>query len=284
MTTKLPAISFFILLVFSSEIASSETSPSVESLCGPVPALSGNKELVESVKGNLDGKADFLSKMVGKAQLYGEIETTRNQIFQDSDKYFAAQKEAYLAHMFCVFVSQDKTLPTEQKLKALSDFKNQIQKPQIVDEKKIRLIEKYKEILNSINSSIQTKDLLVLPALNAFIAHPNHPNWEAVSWAVHKLRVSVESGISLAMEYDSRFFEKSGSLFAFVDFIDANNEIDRRKFGGAVDIWAAHQPTLIAMDVSRMPSVHQAIAWRDELRSKSAALDQELSYLVDAIK
>jgi hypothetical protein len=93
-------------------------------LCGPVPALPTALQNDESFKGQLQGQADLLSKLVGKAELSGQVEAARKQLYQNSDKFFAAQKDAYLAYLFCVLITQDKSLDISEKLKALQTFKS----------------------------------------------------------------------------------------------------------------------------------------------------------------
>ena len=96
------------------------------SLCGPAPSLPTSLQNDESIKGQLQGQADFLSKLVGKAELSGQVEAARKQLYQSSDRFFAAQKDAYLSYLFCVIVVSDKSLSTAQKLDALNKFKEPI--------------------------------------------------------------------------------------------------------------------------------------------------------------
>ena len=95
-------------------------------ICGAAPSLPTTANTAESIKGQLQGQADFLLKLVGKAELAGQVEAARNSIYQTSDTFFAAQKEAYLAYMFCVVVMNDKTLSTQDKLDAINKFKRPI--------------------------------------------------------------------------------------------------------------------------------------------------------------
>ena len=50
------------------------------SLCGPAPSLPTSLQNDESIKGQLQGQADFLSKLVGKAELSGQVEAARKQL------------------------------------------------------------------------------------------------------------------------------------------------------------------------------------------------------------
>jgi len=95
--------------------------------CGPPPAFTMAEKVDESLKGQLAGQADFLSKLVGKAELAGQVDAARTSIYQTSDQAFAAQKDAYLAYMFCKIVMQDKTLSTKDKLDAINQFRQPTQ-------------------------------------------------------------------------------------------------------------------------------------------------------------
>jgi hypothetical protein len=112
-------------LVFAVTLYVTASSPSLaqETKCGAAPALPTSSESAESIKGQLQGQADFLSKLVGKAELSGQVEAARKTIYQSSDRFFAAQKDAYLAYLFCIIVTGDQTLSTTDKLKALNEFK-----------------------------------------------------------------------------------------------------------------------------------------------------------------
>src|SRR5579862_7707593 len=94
-----------------------------EELCGKPPELPTSKESSESLKGQLQGQAKALLGFVGKADLGGEIQATRKEIFQSSPQFIAAQRDAYLAYVFCVLLVRDKTIPTSEKIRAIQEFK-----------------------------------------------------------------------------------------------------------------------------------------------------------------
>lgn len=97
-----------------------------EPICGSAPSLPTTANSSESLKGQLQGQADFLSKLVGKAELAGQVEAARNSIYQTSDAFFAAQKEAYLAYMFCLIVMKDTSLSPKDKIDAISNFRRPV--------------------------------------------------------------------------------------------------------------------------------------------------------------
>lgn len=94
-----------------------------QSTCGNPPQLPVTTEAASSIKGELEGKAKFLSSLVGNAELGGKVEAARRELYQTSDKFFAAQNEAYLAYVFCTIITKDKDLNTQEKLKALQEFR-----------------------------------------------------------------------------------------------------------------------------------------------------------------
>jgi hypothetical protein len=107
-------------------LAISTTDSLAQSECGPPPTFSATQSVSENLKGELQGQADFLSKLVGNAQLTGAVQAARTSIYQTSDQAFAAQKDAYLSYLFCVIVMSDKTLSTQARLDALIEFKRPV--------------------------------------------------------------------------------------------------------------------------------------------------------------
>ncbi|MCP3380171.1 MULTISPECIES: hypothetical protein [unclassified Bradyrhizobium] len=96
--------------------------------CGPPPTLSQELQNNEAIKGNLQGKAQLLSKYVGQAELGGQIETTKSEIYTQSQDYYPAQQEAYLSYLFCSIISADPKFTTPEKLDALIKYKAARQK------------------------------------------------------------------------------------------------------------------------------------------------------------
>jgi hypothetical protein len=92
--------------------------------CGQPPSFAVTKEADESVKGDLSGKAQALSKYLGTAELGGRIESERKTIYQTSEASEATRKDAYLAYVFCMIVMEDKNLKPGDKLDALQKFRS----------------------------------------------------------------------------------------------------------------------------------------------------------------
>src|SRR5689334_6543898 len=72
-----------------------------------------------TLKGDLEGKAQFLSKLVGDADLKGKIEAARTDIFSKYPKAGEAHSDAYLEYMFCSFVLSDPKLSSQEKFQAI---------------------------------------------------------------------------------------------------------------------------------------------------------------------
>ena len=83
-------------------------------LCGDSPPVADS-----SLKGDIEGKAKLLSKLLGDASLRGEIEISRKEIFS---KYPNADRlviDYYLLYQACLILMQDETLDITEKLKEL---------------------------------------------------------------------------------------------------------------------------------------------------------------------
>ena len=88
--------------------------------CGDPPRVDD-----QSLKGTLDGKARFLSSMIGDANLKGELETARTDVFSKYPQADRTRSEAYLEYMLCSFVLSDPRLSAQDKLKAIQEFRQQ---------------------------------------------------------------------------------------------------------------------------------------------------------------
>jgi hypothetical protein len=69
---------FFVLTLMSATALPVLAEEAEQAKCGPIPALHTDPDTEEKIKGQIQGQANFLSKLVGNAQLGGEIETARN--------------------------------------------------------------------------------------------------------------------------------------------------------------------------------------------------------------
>jgi hypothetical protein len=82
-----------------------------------------------TLKGDLEGKAQFLSKLVGEGDLKGKVEAARTDIFSKYPKAGEAHSDAYLEYMFCSFVLSDSKLSGQEKLHAILDFRQAEREP-----------------------------------------------------------------------------------------------------------------------------------------------------------
>lgn len=108
----------------------------------------------ESLKGELDGKARFLSGLIGKAELGGNIQTTKTEIFHKYPKADNSRTNAYLVYMFCTFAKVDREFnkkPLMEKVKILSEFKKEIYGS--LDSGNINLERKYESFTESANNA-----------------------------------------------------------------------------------------------------------------------------------
>ena len=94
--------------------------------CGPPPNLPVALESDENLKGTLKGQAEVLSRLLGKAELGGEIEAARKTLYQNSNEFYAAQKDAYFAYIFCLTVINDQRASLNEKLDALQEFRKPV--------------------------------------------------------------------------------------------------------------------------------------------------------------
>jgi hypothetical protein len=95
-------------------LASEAKQPS----CGHPPRVDD-----QSLKGDLEGKAKFLSSLVGDAGLKGRIETARTDILSKYPNADKTRSDAYLQYMLCSFVLSDPKLSAQEKNRAIQEFR-----------------------------------------------------------------------------------------------------------------------------------------------------------------
>jgi hypothetical protein len=92
--------------------------------CGEPPRVDD-----QTLKGDLEGKAKFLLSFVGDANLKGQIETARTDIFSKYPNAGATRSDAYLEYMFCSFVLTDQKLSAQEKFHAIQEFRQGAAQP-----------------------------------------------------------------------------------------------------------------------------------------------------------
>ncbi len=82
--------------------------------CGDPPRVDD-----QSLKGDLEGKAKFLSSLVGDASLKGQMETARTDVFSKYPNADRTRSDAYLEYMLCSLVLSDPKLSAAEKFRAI---------------------------------------------------------------------------------------------------------------------------------------------------------------------
>jgi hypothetical protein len=115
-------IALATLAAFLAVPTFAQTPPS----CGDPPRVDD-----QSLKGDLEGKAKFLSSLVTDANLKGQVEAVRTDIFRNYPEASKTRSDAYLQYMFCSFVLSDTKWPTERKFQALQEFRQAQTSPSV---------------------------------------------------------------------------------------------------------------------------------------------------------
>jgi hypothetical protein len=92
--------------------------------CGEPPRVDD-----QTLKGEVEGKAKFLSSLVGDANLKGQIETARTDIFSKYPNAGSTRSDAYLEYVFCSFVLSDPKWTAEAKFRAILEFRQVAAQP-----------------------------------------------------------------------------------------------------------------------------------------------------------
>jgi hypothetical protein len=97
-------------------------SVSAESYCGDAP-----KDIPvaaqDQIKGDVEGKAQLLTKMLGSAQINGTVETSRTELYEEHKNVDQHQIDMYFMWVSCQTIMSDKTLSTPEKVKLFADIR-----------------------------------------------------------------------------------------------------------------------------------------------------------------
>jgi hypothetical protein len=121
------------ILLTASIVFTAAEAGAQHAICGRPPEWDIKSQDTESLKGDLQGKAQLLTKFLGSANLSGQIQTERETLYKNSDEPEARRQDAYLAYMFCVLIMDDKTQSTNEKIKAINEFKQPVRKSQSLE-------------------------------------------------------------------------------------------------------------------------------------------------------
>jgi hypothetical protein len=100
------------VLLASSPLAWAQPS------CGKPPVVAD-----ESLKGELGGKAQLLTRWVGNADFKGQVEAARNDVFSKYPEARQTRSDDYLLYMFCSFVLRDPNFTGRDKQKAILEMR-----------------------------------------------------------------------------------------------------------------------------------------------------------------
>ena len=89
------------------------------------PCCAGRRVDDQTLKADLEGKAKFLSSLVGDANLKGQVATARTDIFSKYPNAGSTRSDAYLEYMFCSFVLADPKWSAQDKFHAILEFRRQ---------------------------------------------------------------------------------------------------------------------------------------------------------------
>jgi hypothetical protein len=118
------SIVFAMLLAFL-------VSPAVAQVdCGPNPK-DVPPDVQQTLSGDVEGKAQLFTKLLGDANLKGTVATSRNEIYQKFNNIDKSQIDRYMIWVSCQTIMGDKTLDTPRKIQLwISIYKELNAKPQ----------------------------------------------------------------------------------------------------------------------------------------------------------
>jgi hypothetical protein len=90
-------------------------SASAQIVCGNAPK-DVPVSIQEQLKGDVDGQAQALTKLIGTAQIKGAVETSRTEIYEAHKNLDRHQIDMYFLWVSCQTISSDKNMATADKL------------------------------------------------------------------------------------------------------------------------------------------------------------------------
>lgn len=86
--------------------------------CGEPPS-----NMDQVIKGELEGKAKFLTGFIGDAGLKGQIEAARTDVLHKYPNADRVRTDAWLLYMLCMNVLSDPRSTPQEKFKFIVDFR-----------------------------------------------------------------------------------------------------------------------------------------------------------------
>ena len=121
MFSFVPRFAFALSLAM---ILESSASGQVVSECGEPPLVADT-----SFKGQIEGKAKFLSSIIGDANVSGQIESARTDVYKQAPNGLAASGDRYLLYTTCLLLMKDTTTTTTDKISLLIKVRASFQTP-----------------------------------------------------------------------------------------------------------------------------------------------------------
>lgn len=82
--------------------------------CGEVPKIQRSVE--QKLKGDVEGKAQLFTKLLGNADLQGAVETSKTELYQQHQDVGKDEIDLYFAWVSCQTIASDRTLSSTDKV------------------------------------------------------------------------------------------------------------------------------------------------------------------------
>lgn len=106
--------------------------------CGDPPIVAN-----ETTRAAIEGKAEFAYGFLGKAELGGEIEKSREDVFREYPNADKANADRYLQYQICIYLYTDDTLTNLEKIARLLELRKAFLEPVTISPDSSSLPEQY---------------------------------------------------------------------------------------------------------------------------------------------
>ncbi len=110
-----------ILVLVTTVVYNPKNALSQTKACGEAPIVEDGK-----LKGELETKAQFLSRFLGDASLKGHVETERSDVLSRYPNADTLRINQYFLYVVCVTIMADNKMATTEKLNELTKARTSI--------------------------------------------------------------------------------------------------------------------------------------------------------------
>jgi hypothetical protein len=101
----------FVAFLF---LAGSNVAQAQQISCGDMPKI--QRSIEQKLKGDVEGKAQLFTKLLGNADVQGAVETSKTELYQQHQDVGKDEIDLYFAWVSCQTIASDRNLSSTDKV------------------------------------------------------------------------------------------------------------------------------------------------------------------------